>query len=221
LNNNPNEWEAIRIYYGKELAKYDDSRIDLESALDRLAQKTNYKHKIDSGKNLFSKDKYLNDTHIKLKPEADLYPVIWDHITSPKNKDGDTYFTGDITTDIINATTRNRDFPEYIKNRVFIDEYRKYDKRKHDFVLNKNRKSYVLLNDEIPDDENYTADNIVDDVDKVSKINDLIDSISDPLENQIARLRVIEGLPIRAIAEKVNVSKSKVGRIIKRLNIPS
>jgi len=39
LNENPNERDAFYVYYGSELEKYDDSRVDFHSALDRLSQK--------------------------------------------------------------------------------------------------------------------------------------------------------------------------------------
>ncbi len=207
---NSNSRDALYIKFGEILEKDKYSFKFFLQALVNLSKKAVAKYKKESGTEPFPVDE-KKEISTQSTSEQRIYSYIYESVIeqfkkSKENKKEDM----SIEESLIKATYNEIfSIPISARNKL-INEYRKYDKRKDDF----------LLCDEIRDDKNHDEDHD-EDIDKVSNINSLLDSITDPLENQIARLRVIDGLPIRTIAEKVKVSKSEVHRIIKRLNIPS
>jgi len=214
----PNSRDALYVKLGSILQNDKYSSKFFLQALENLSKKAVKEYKEKSGTEPFPVDEKEREIPNESTPEQRISSYIHESVIEQFKKTNEENEKADMSIEesLIKATYNEIfSIPESARNKL-IDEHRKYEKRKDDFILNKDKRPYVLLSDEIPDDKNQAED-----IEKVSNINSLLDSISDPLENQIARLKVIDGLPIRAIAEKVNVSKSTVGRIIKRLNIPS
>ncbi|MDA2918053.1 hypothetical protein MYX76_00920 [Desulfobacterota bacterium AH_259_B03_O07] len=203
LKANPVTMDAVYVFYAKELEKDPKSKPYIEKALEELSE--------------YSRNKYKNLTGNEPDTGGDpddynkkIYSYVYDVVKSS--------LSNDLFENIVSALKGDRklkNIPLYVARR-FIDQYRKWGKRKSPNWGNVNN-----LDENIQSIESISNIAKIHEVVKRVDLEMWIDSIKDPINKKIATLRYKTRLTVREVGERLDIPKSTVQDRLKKLKPPS
>ena len=207
LNKHSKSRDGLYINFGKLLEKDFMSIPYFYNALKHLGESARKKYKKVTGKEPYpvGKKKVQDEPIDTTTQEQKLYSLVYEKAISVFNNLS-------VEESLIKAAKGKAGLiPDNVKN-MLIDEFRKYEKRKGLPWGNRNDLPESLQSIEsVPDIPKLRE------VERTSELAKWIESLEDPKDREIARLKFTKDLSARAIAKKLSLSKSDVDRRIQKL----